>query len=290
RSATDDTPRRWIAFDEHDGDGTGRIFGAFESSLGLSELRIAHDSTTEILAPGQGHQSVSVRDPELAYDEDAELWHLYYTAEGPRGVLTIGHAEGPTPTDLVADEEPLITSDGWFDLSSLEMPSVAVTEDGLRVAVVRATSTDGSHSLVGFVESREPPEDPEAGLFVRITGDLDTMTARGDATARTGFAADEVAQPSLLVWDGAFHLYYAGRRGTRWAIGLLASEDFLSFRDVAPTTPILSGDNVGFDALGVRGVDIEIVDGFAVAIYEGTDGFETGVGYARRPTPAVVAP
>jgi len=289
-STENDAPVRWFAFDEHDGDGTGRIFGAFETSLGLGVLRLTHDLTTELLAPSQGHQSESVRDPELVWDEGGGLWHLYYTAEGPGRALTIGHAEGPTVTDLTADDAPLITSDGWADLTALEMPTVAVAADGRRVVVVRATMDDGSHRLVGFVEGLEDPLDPAAGDFIRITGGLGPMTARNDGTARGGFAADEVAQPSLLVWDGAFHLYYAGRRGTRWAIGLLASEDFITFRDVTPTMPILSGDGTGFDALGVRGMDIEIVDGFAVAIYEGTDGVETGIGYARRATPAVAAP
>ncbi len=282
-SAENDTPRRWMAFHQLDAEGVSQIMGAFETS-GLEEFKIAHLATEQLLGPGQGHQSVAVRDPEIVWDEDNGLWHLYYTAEGPEDALSIGHAQGPALTDLTADEAPLITPGGWLDLTALEMPTVAVAADGRRVVVVRATMDDGSHRLVGFVESWD------LGDFIRITGRLGAMTTRDDGTARTGFAADEVAQPSLINWDGAFHLYYAGRRGTRWAIGLLASEDFLTFRNVAPTTPILSGDNVGFDALGVRGIDIEIVDGFAVAIYEGTDGFETGIGYARRPTPAVAAP
>lgn len=289
-SAANPAQRRWIAFDEVDEDGEGHIFGAFETSAGLSEFKLGHEIVAPLLSPSPGHQAASVRDPELAYSPGDRPWHLYYTAEDAEGRLTIGHAAGPTVTDLSADAAPLIDPAGWHDLEALEMPTIATAADGRRVIVVRATITDGSHRLVGFVEYLGGA-DPQAGTeFERITGGLGDLTARDGTGSHGGFDADEIAQPSLINWDGAFHLYYAGRRGTRWGIGLLASDNFLTFRVVTPTTPILSGDDAGFDALGVRGADIEIVDGLAVAIYEGTDGSSSGIGFAQRPTPEPEAP
>lgn len=185
-----------------------------------------------VLVPRDGE---AYRDPELVRETDR--WVLYVTREhdGTRSIArSLGADEhGETfaaPIDLQLD-----------GVGSLSSPSVARFGGETLLAAVAEIDGEASVVLLQIAGDR---------LALR-GGDLMSQSivrARGGVSA---FDADEVGGPALFV-DGAniLRLYYAGRRGSRWSIGMLASGDGRSF-PYAPSEPVLRGSGAGHDALGV---------------------------------------
>ncbi|MFK7987350.1 MAG: hypothetical protein AB8I08_15100 [Sandaracinaceae bacterium] len=106
---------------------------------------------------------------------------------------------------------------------------------------------------------------------------VDTLGPSGD---HADFRQDEVADPEL-VEDGAglLRLYYAGRRGTRWAIGVQISTNGTVWRDPVGEA-ILSSTGQGHDALGVRSPAVLIEDGEVTLYHTASDGIDWSVGLA----------
>lgn len=187
-----------------------------------------------------------VDDPELVFRDDR--WELFFTARGPAGA-GVGRAilDGEAFT---ADSAPLL-EDAWA-------PTLAASLGGRWLMVVR---TD--EGLQSYVET-------DSG-FVMLLG-----SRLGDALEGL---LGVVGRPSLVLHDRAWHLYVPVRRGTRWSVELLASEEALVWRHVGPT---LSPSGQGFDRLGVLAADAMALGDRVEVVYEGDDGVRRRLGWASR--------
>jgi hypothetical protein len=111
--------------------------------------------------------------------------------------------------------------------------------------------------------------------------DTFVLEPSGDPLA---FDRDEVSAPVAIEHAGVTRIYYAGRRGTRWSIGLLVQgSDQGFFRAGNDGAAVLSPTGQGLDALGVAS-PAAIVDGDElVLLYAGTDGAHWRLFSARMP-------
>ena len=102
--------------------------------------------------------------------------------------------------------------------------------------------------------------------------------ARGQThlyTARTTtirFDADDVDDPAVVLYDHVYRLYYAGRLGSRWSIGMLIAADLHYWRPALDGDAILAADGDGLDAVSVRGPAPLVEDGHVSLYYVGSDG------------------
>lgn len=183
-------------------------------------------------------------DPELM--DGADGWEVFFTAlrGGRRDVYraTFDADEGWSP-----DDDPVMR-DSWA-------PTVSRSATGTRLLIVRRA--DGLHAF----------EDSE-GSFARIDGDLGAMTVPG-----------ELGTPSVVLHDRAWHLYVPYRRGTRWEVALLASDDAVNWRSIGRT---IGPSAYGFDKLGVAHVDALARPDRIELVYEGEDGVRRRLGRAVR--------
>ncbi|MCC6874035.1 MAG: hypothetical protein IT378_06980 [Sandaracinaceae bacterium] len=115
--------------------------------------------------------------------------------------------------------------------------------------------------------------------FAPGRGDLDASTiARPRLNEVAAFDRDEVGAPALVVdGRGIVRAYYAGRRGTRWSIGMRAA-DYDSFRDEA--FEVLGPSGSGHDALGARAPSPLVREGELHLFYEAWDGARARLGHA----------
>lgn len=80
--------------------------------------------------------------------------------------------------------------------------------------------------------------------------------------------AEELGAPTLTVQNGAYLLYLPIRRGTRWRIAQLVSDDFVHWRLVDDRV-LSSGQNA---PLGARAPEARVLDGGVELFYLGVDG------------------
>lgn len=87
------------------------------------------------------------------------------------------------------------------------------------------------------------------------------------------FDHDEVRAPAAVEHDGVLRIYFAGRRGTRWSIGMLvAGSDPSYFRLGNDGRAVLAPGPGPFDTLGASG-PAPFIDGTRLTLlYAGTDG------------------
>ena len=201
-----------------------------------------------------------VSDPALRFD-GSEL-HLYFTGwQAGRG--TIGHAIWDTATSRFVLDGPVSGLQASSDVGFSGPAPFDI--GGIPHIVLRVDDTDGHRLSVYRME--EP-----ARLVVSA------HAPRGlDAFA---YDHDEVDAPTVLFMDDVYRLYFAGRRGTRWSIGLLVSDDGVTWRE-APGGPVLSASGSGFDALAVRDPALDVEDGVVSLYHTGDDGERLRVGVAR---------
>ncbi len=259
------------------GNATGDVFGA------LADPSVPSNSV--LRASDVGGTTVELSDPELL-DADGH-WRLYFAAIDAEGVSRIyssegaaGYADAFGPPRLVLDANA--SAERGFD-----DPSVLRTATGTEILVARRLGPDPAIVIFDDVASLDASEGRAAGTF------LEPATRGGAAQAddvvhrpRASLAAfdhDEVAAPALAFAGGVWRIYYAGRRGTRWGIGLLISEDRRYWRLANDGEAVLRGDGEGFDALGVAAPSVATVGG-EVRLYHGaTDGVAWSIALARRP-------
>ena len=202
---------------------------------------------------------VAYDSPSLVQDRET-LW-LFARERGPgarwvRATLSaagdIGAVEALAGTDGI-EEAGLAYVRGAYWL-------VGRTGTGVQSRIVWLVSTDG----VAFAPAR---------------GDRDASTsARPRPHDVAAFDRDEVGAPALVVdGRGIVRAYYAGRRGTRWSIGMRAA-DYDSFRDEA--FEVLGPSGSGHDALGARAPSPLVREGELHLFYEAWDGARARLGHA----------
>jgi hypothetical protein len=279
----------------------GRIHHALSTSEGRfrsvldphapSNVVLAGDATIDWRARG-------VSEPELV--RGANEWVIFFTAHRSDGRTAIGRATGapgfawsfPTISLFLTPEEDSATT------TSLDGPTHLLTDiDGVRrelLALRRrvAESSDAIaatvdeivlYDLTGMADGAAPARagtvlDPAAYGAGEDGGYAFVHRARTERPV--AFDSAEIAAPSLIAYRGVLRLYYAGRRGTRWAIGMLISADGVYWRHANEGAPILSGSGAGFDALSVAAPDVVLDDGRLRLYYTGHDGARTAIGLA----------
>jgi hypothetical protein len=252
----------------------------FGGRSGGPELALAHPESVPALAVDDGDWFDAIADPELFVRAD-ERWAMLFTGAYVGGRKTIGLAvqDAVGAPTFTPHATPVVLPGAEDDLTEVEMPSVTRIEGDLLVMSARGTHVDGAQSLVLYVSS----DDGETWRR-HFSRELDALTRREGQRVGSDFDADEIAYPSLAVVAGSYQLYYAGRRGTRWAVGLLATDALINWRDAGQVFG--RGGPDAFDRFGPVEVDVAVAGNRAELFYVGTDGATNGLGVATRATGA----
>jgi len=245
----------------------GEIFVSEEDAPGEFFLS---DGKPALIAT-ESYEALGVGDPELV--SDGNLLFLFYTARDSEGVGSIGAATSVEDTPVfVRLDGPILTPTGG--VVSYDAPS-AVYRDGLWLLVVRATLSDGATELHAFYSS-----DIDIGWERVVDGGLERLTRVDDATS-------EITDPSLIIHNSAYQLYYARRTGTRWSVELAVSDELLVWRSIGD---VLGGSDEDFDSLGARSPDALSQPDRIDIVYSGQDGVSFQLGTATRAAPSNTAP
>ena len=243
----------------------GAIFVGEEEAPGAVSLL----SLAPAVFPTEAFEAGGLGEPELFSLVDS--LYLFYTAYDADGVGSIGAAmvAGAIGTKSLS---PVLTPEGGA--VSFDSPTVVV-RDGLLIMVLRATLSSGATELWAYYSA-----DPLIGWERVIDGGLEELT-------RVDAPTSEIESPSLVVHNSAYHLYFARRAGTRWAVELAVSDELLIWRSIGE---VLGASGSGFDSLGARGPDaVSRTDGIDL-VYMGQDGVSFQLGYATRTAPSNTAP
>ncbi len=239
-----------------------------------------------LAAAGDGYMAVAVRDPEVVWDTASGAWVLFFTAEDAEGRRTVGFA---TTADggatFVPAAEPRIAAAnlGADAAVDVDAPSALALYDNSLVLAVRVNTEEGTYLDLWYGDNVQ-----DATLTRTPAAALRTLTFRsvtGGVPALGTFDRDEVAAPSIHLQNRAYHVYYGGRRGTRWGIGLLVSDDLAAWRWADNGGPVLAGDGAGFDGFGVADPDVSFGAGQVRLLYMGLDGNRRVLGAASRRAP-----
>jgi len=246
-----------------------------DGAIFISEEEAPGDFVLTDLSPAliatESYEAGGVGDPELVWD--GNLLFLFYTALDANGAGSIGIAQSAQDPPMFAKADgPSLVSTG--DVVSYDAPSV-VYRNGLWLLVVRATLSSGSTELRAFYTS-----DLDTGWAPVINGELEQRT-------RVDSPTSEITDPSLIIHNSAYHLYYARRTGTRWSVELAVSDELLLWR---PMGDVLGGSDEDFDSLGARSPDALSEQDRIDIVYAGQDGVSFRLGTASRAAPSDTAP
>jgi len=222
---------------------------------------------TPALVPTESFEASGLSDPELVWD--GNLLFLFYTARDSEGHGSIRVASSNQDVTLfMKSQDPVLEPDG--NVVSYDAPSV-IYRGGLWLLVVRATLSDGATELHAFYSS-----DLDIGWDRVLDGGLEKLTRIDDRTSA-------ITGPSLIIHNSAYHLYYARRTGTRWAVELAVSDELLLWRSMGE---VLGGSGDGFDSLGARSPDAISQPDRVELVYSGQDGVSFRLGTTSRAAPS----
>ncbi|MDQ3035417.1 MAG: hypothetical protein M3Y87_23635 [Myxococcota bacterium] len=238
--------------------------------------------------------SGGVTDPQLVRAENH--WEIWFTAIGETGARSIARAIGEPgyvlqfPTISRVLPADAASTDEWDGASYLE---TTIGADTRRFLAARRTSSAGTaivlHELNAgdgsLAAASATRFDSDAGEAV----DGDVVHQAPTAMPAT-FDADELAAPALVRYAGVLRLYYAGRRGTRWSIGVLLSEDGRHWHAANDAQPVLTGSGAGFDALSVSDPEPVLEGGQLRLYHRASDGVGSVIGVATHRVPDEVVP
>lgn len=237
------------------------------ASTGFGDLRGQDglDPGPVVLAPID--DEVRLSDPWLSAEETP--LSLYFVSTDELGDTAIHRADGAlVGTVGFTRRETLLRASALPGVSALGAPTVwGAGEARTMIAAVR--TDDGASRLVAFA-----PSGVDAIWSFR-GGSLETAIVRAPASDDLfAFDRDSVGAPAVIaVTDvrgrSMWRLYYAGTRGTRASIGMLASGDGATWR---PLGAILEGDETGFDALGATDPAPFLTEGQVELLYRGVGG------------------
>ena len=224
-----------------------------------------------VLIPSGPGEAMGLGDPELVSDGSSVF--LFYTAREANGAGSIRAAV----SDLGLSAFTRTGAPGLIpggDIVSYEAPTVAYRA-GLWLLVVRATHSDGATELQAFYTPNL-----DDGWAPVVNGGLEQLTRIESATA-------EITEPSLMIHNSAYQLYYARRSGTRWSVELLVSDELLIWREMGD---VLGGSDEAYDSLGARSPDVISGPDRIDIVYSGQDGVAFRLGTASRTAPSDTAP
>ena len=274
----------------------GRIHGAAGIEGGrFRALADPRDPASALIAPGGADwMAGGVGDPALVRAPDGR-WQLWFTAIATDGRRSIARADAAMPDQLVfgAPARVLVPDEtsqelGW-DAPSIATATIAGVSRTFLAARRSRAGASGDETAIVLFElggSSEAPVPADTTIFDPALGEAleQSGIVRGATGIASDFDADEVAGPALVAYRGVLRLYYAGRRGTRWSIGVMVSEDARHWRPSAERA-VLAGAGAGFDALSVSDPSPVIEGGELRLYYTGSDGVRASIGLARHAIP-----
>ncbi len=244
----------------------GEIFVAARQTP--AELSL--DDLSPALAATEPYEALGIADPELVWD--GSFLYLFYTARDGSGTGSIGAAVSTQePPVFVKRGAPILVPEG--EVLSYDAPS-ALYRDGLWLLIARAKLSNGTTELRAFYAS-----DVETGWARVINGGLEQLT-------RSDGPASDITDPSLIIHNSAYQLYYARRTGTRWVVELAVSDELLLWRAVGL---VLAESGTGFESLGARSPDGLSQPDRVDLVYSGQDGLAFRLGAASRAAPSDTA-
>ncbi|MEZ4335638.1 MAG: hypothetical protein R3B82_03335 [Sandaracinaceae bacterium] len=257
-------------------DGDERLV-AFESNGDVHLARRAADGTWRLGGSGRLEEPAAVagtnevlRDPELVAGVDR--WMLYVTRDPADGPPTIACAVGG---DGFAETFGPAT-DVTLPDDALEPEAPAVVDDaGTRWMAIRVRH-EGASAIALLNAS-----DAEGAVFDWASGSLAGSILVVPNEDITRFDHDEVSDPELLLDGvGLLRLFYAGRRGTRWGIGVRVSGDRSVWRE--PADPlVLAGSSSGHDRLWARHPSAVLQGDVLTLFYTASNGVDLDIGEAE---------
>jgi hypothetical protein len=213
----------------------------------------------------------SVGDPELLATADGFV--LFFTARGNDLRPSVGRVDldsALVPADMPAQ----VVTGALVDGEAASAATVRRSDDGTWVMVV-----DSSEN--GIRQFRALRSSDGTNWTRHHSNALETLTRRNPDSAGSAFDAEEIAHPTLTVHNGAWILHYAGRRGTRTSIGLLASDDFVDWR--SPTgDAVLSPGSSAIDTVGVDAPAVIVEPEGLTIVYVAQDGYQRRLATASR--------
>jgi hypothetical protein len=234
---------------------------------------------------------------------------------GVRAVATLATVTTDTATDLSG---PSLHVNGsqlemYFAYRAGEVWKLALLRDLLGTPALRAVNTPtGSYdeptplgdallvrlrngTQTRFVRMDAPTNDSGAFSAASVCG-ADASCESGDPSSsyvlqnsgdELAFDRDELGAPSVVQTPSTTRIFYAGRRGTRWSIGMLQSSGSgLYFRTSNEGEALLSGSGTGPDALSVSSPTAWIEAGTLHLVYAGSDGVGWSLFHASQPVNA----
>ena len=256
------------------------IFIGMREADGAFHVRAPATGTQPVLAPTPGD---ALESPALV--NDAGTWSLFATRVHA-DVRSIVHARG-TSMHALSFGSPLdvVTPDLAGDVSSPAPIPNDPTRLVARYVPGGASSAASAELVVLLLAASGATATPSAGLC-----GADSTCANGarsqahlyaSRAASIAFDADDVDDPAIVLYDHVYRLYYAGRLGARWSIGMLVAADLGYWRPANGGAPVLVPEGVGFDAVSVRS-PAPLVEGQRLALYfVGSDGDTSSFGLAQ---------
>ncbi len=268
-AARDDDGNTVLAFES-----SGDIYLAVQDANDPYAFVLYGTGVTPIVDKSAVSGATALGHPSLVWD--GNNWVVFFTVNRGAGVQDIASARAPSGGDFTLDE-PLD-----FDVAyqgSLYAPSVARRWDG-RLFMAASRNELTGDGLV-FFES----DDGQYWMDLPEYDGPGTVLARACDAKPGAFFCDGVGMPSLSIHNGAWQLYFAGKQGTRWAIGLLVSDVLTGWAwKLVPQSgePVLEASGSGFDRLSVlHPAALESTDSVEL-FYAGSDGAGTALGRAFR--------
>lgn len=115
-------------------------------------------------------------------------------------------------------------------------------------------------------------------------GAMDSEFILENSGEEIAFDRDEIRSAAVVQTDSTTRVYYAGRRGTRWSIGMLQSSGAgLYFRSANEGEALLAGSGAGSDALSVSAPTAWVDGDMLHLVYAGSDGVSWTLFRASQP-------
>ena len=263
---------RFLAFDALRVDEPTRrgVFVAEETAPLVFSVRNPSAATPQPVLSSEEVEEFT--DPDLVFETGH--WSLLVAGES-NGVRSLFRAQ--TTTDALTFSSPLELMVAGAE-GSLDAPA----QFGAGRVLARETLESG---VTRIVELRLGPDAAVAdGVFAdgicSVDDNCESASSRDTRyllTTRSGthFDSDEVDAPSIVVSGGIHRLYYAGRHGTRWAVGMVVSEDGAYWRRISDTAGapdvVLGGDDL-LAPLGSRAASVLLEGTTLTLVFEGYRG------------------
>jgi hypothetical protein len=210
--------------------------------------------------------------PDLYEEAGVVSAYVAYERGGAWNVARVTDVLGPSPIGA-----PLALGSGQYDHPA-RLPNGRLlvrerTAAGASRFVLYDVAGELAMAEAGICGARASCEAERTDTFV--------LEPSSDPLA---FDRDEVSAPVAIEHAGVTRIYYAGRRGTRWSLGLLVQgRDQGFFRAGNDGLAVLGPTGQGPDALGVASPAAFVEGGELVLLYAGTDGAHWRLLSARMP-------